>query len=108
MAFGDPPDQPRGLGVSGGRCDARLGVRLERSVECGPRRVGPDLADLAGRTGSWGAVSDRPRPPIQPTHPEANLPIVDFALADLAAHARPNSPRNDGVMRPSWTDPGTS
>ncbi len=59
------------------------------------------LAPEGSGRGKWSG-------PVRATDPGTPQPIFDFALADLAARPRPRSLLNDGVMRPTWADPGIS
>ena len=63
--------------------------------------VAPDGRGLGGLSGP-ASTADRG------TASPGDLPIFDFALADLAARPRPRSLLSDGVARPAWADPGIS
>ncbi len=82
-----------------------------------PSPIRPTAAAAAASVRISAVAPDGPGPggqsgPAPTAHraaaPPADLPIFDFALADLMALPRPKSLLNDGVVCPIWADPGIS
>lgn len=105
IAFRNRPAQPAPVGVEDGAGAGALLAALAKSTALAPRRVAPEAAAAALRTGKLDLVVAPGPPPIyrfDPTRPEGRVArlLVDDAIQRAAGRLDPAPVRDAAVIEP--------